>query len=316
VDHALKSVVRSDEVPLFRPEVRVRLGDPSAFNAVALCNVAALTAEDAAALGRFVAEGGGLFFAPGARTPPAVFDALAAAGIAFGTAAPTAVPAARSSVLSEPGHPALRGLAATAADGWRQIAFWHSLDFQPAAGSKVLAAFDNGAPQLVEAAPSPNGGRALAFLHSVDRQDSEFPREPLFVPWVREVFRYLAHASEPRWTVREVSPSLTEKRAPGVYAEGSDVTVVAPVAEEIDVVPASLDEARAALGATPSFAASDAPSPGASSLAANAPGRLRPREFWPGVALILFLLLIVESILAARAWARPHLATALPGNKS
>ena len=308
LDQALKSVVRDDEVPLFRPTVRVRLGDPAGFDVVALCNIAALTAEDADALGRYVAAGGNVFFAPGARTPPVVFETLAGVGLAFGKLSRAPVPAAEGTKFSESAHPAIRGLAANAAEGWRQIPFWHALDLQPAVGSKVLAAFENGAPLLVEAAPTAGGGRALAFLHSVDRQDSEFPREPLFVPWVREVFRYLSRASEPHWTVRETSPSLTGRRAPGVYVEGSAVTVVASRAEEIDVVPGSLDEARAALGATASATERDGTAPGASSLIARAPDRLRPREFWPALALIVFVLLIVESMLAARDWAhRRHL---------
>ncbi|MEQ1851530.1 MAG: hypothetical protein ABMA01_08050, partial [Chthoniobacteraceae bacterium] len=295
MDHALRTVVRADEVPMFRPEVRVRLGDPTGFDAVALCNIAALSNEETAALQRFVGAGGSLFFAPGSRTTPEVWNALATAGIAFGKASPARAPAHHTSSIVATDHPALRPF--TTSDGWRLISFWHALDLAPAPGCKVLATFDGGAPLLVQAA---GDTRALAFLHPVDRQDSEFPREPLFAPWVREIFRHLTRAAEPRWTVREAAPSLAELRAPGVYVEGAAVSVIAPDAEEIDVTPATPDEALAALGATQRAAES----PTAPALAAQVPNRQRPRELWPVVAVVLFILLILENALSGKSLER------------
>jgi hypothetical protein len=300
LDKALVAVLRPGEVPFFRTEMRRQLGNPGGFDVVALCNVAALSPAEAEALRGFVEAGGNVLVTTGSRTMPALFDSLAMAGVVFGKISAAAAPGLQAGELTEPAHPALRGLGAAAADDWRQIAFWRALNLQPARGAKVLAAFADRSPLLVEAAPAGRSGRALAFLHSVDRQDSELPREPLFVPWARELFRYLTRASEPPWQVRNVAPTLGELRAPGIYSDKREVTVIAPAAGEIDVVPARLEEARAALGASSPPRAEASSSPVASSLAAHAPGHLRPRELWPIAAVTLFLLLLAETLLAAR----------------
>ncbi len=299
LEKALGAVPRAEEVPVFRPEMRRQLGDPRGFEVVALCNLASLLPAEAQALRSYVAAGGSLLVTTGSRTKPALFEAFSAAGIAFGKASPAPAPGPQQSALSQPSHAAFRALGASVADDWRQMVFWRALTVQAAPGAKALAAYSDGAPLLLEAAPIAGGGRALAFLHSVDRQESEFPREPLFVPWAREMFRYLARASEPRWDVRNVGVSLEDSRASGVYEEGRQITVIEPSAEEIDIVPARLEEARAALGLT-NLSAGSAAAPADASLAARASGHLRPRELWPIAAMVLFFLLLAESLLAAR----------------
>ena len=76
--------------------------------------------------------------------------------------------------------------------------------------------------------------------------------------------------------------------------------MVAPDAAEIDVVPASLAEARQALGSVAPALEAGGGAVQAEVLAAHAPGHLRPRELWPVAALVLFLLLVLESLLTAR----------------
>ena len=75
--------------------------------------------------------------------------------------------------------------------------------------------------------------------------------------------------------------------------------MIAPAASEIDVTPATLDEARAALGITSQRAIAQNP-PGAS----LAPQQFRPREMWPAAALILFAFLLLETLLAGNTPAR------------
>jgi hypothetical protein len=298
---ALSTTWRADEVPIYRVETRRKVGDPRGFDVVALCNTGALGREEGASLRAMLDAGGSLLITTGTHTTPALFDALAAAGVAFGRVEMLSAPTAGTSVLTAVEHPALRGLDRVAVQDWRQIELTQQWRLQPAAGVKVLATYEKGAPLLVEAARAGASGRAMAFLHSVDRQESEFPREPLFVPWARELFRYLARADEPRWHVQEKAVSLTDSRPAGVYVEGNEVTVIAPDPGEIEVVPATLEEARQAIGGNRTAVEESVPSERSVVLVADVPGHLRPLELWPIVAVTLFLLLVTEALLAARS---------------
>ena len=220
VEKALSATSAEREVPQFRSVVRLAPGDLAGFDVVALCNVASLADRDAAVLGAFVAKGGGLLVSAGAHTPPAVFAMLGSAGIDFGKLTAAASPALHRSRIIDAAHPALPAPREEFADSWRQLEFWHAFDFQTAATAKTLLAFDDTAPLLIEAAVA---GRALAFLHPLNRERSEFSREPLFVPWTREIFRHLARAGAPPWRVREIPMSLAEPRPAGIYGEGADI---------------------------------------------------------------------------------------------
>jgi hypothetical protein len=288
----------ASEVAAFRSEVRQHVGDLAGYDAVALCNVRALSSADAAALAAFVGKGGGLFISAGEQTTREFFDTLAVAGLTFGGLSRVTSPALHRSTILDPAHGSVPMPRDEVAESWRQLEFWQAFAFQPATTAKTIMAFEDGTPLLVEAA----AGRALAFLHPVTRKRSEFSREPLFAPWMREVFRYLVHASEPPWRVREVAMSLREQRAPGIYGDAADLEVVVPVAGEIEVVPATLDEARTALGLTAQAAAVREQRQAAAE--ALVPQQLRPRELWPVAALALFAFLLVESLLAAQAASR------------
>ena len=288
LEKALGATSAEREVAPFRSTVRPRVGELAGFDAVALCNVPALADADAAAIAAFVAKGGGLFVSAGDKTTPEVFEALA-----FGKLSAIASPALHRSTILDPAHGSVPQPRGEVAGAWRQLEFWQAFTFAPAPGAKTIIAFDDGTPLLVEAA----AGRALAFLHPVNRERGEFSREPLFVPWTREVFRHLVHATEPPWRVREVPMSLAEQRAPGLYGEGADLTLVTPDATEIDIAAATLDEARAAFGLTAqASAAREQTHAAAESLV---PQQLRPRELWPAAALALFAFLLLESLLAA-----------------
>ncbi len=293
LEKALGATSAEREIAPFCSTVRPRIGDLAGFDAVALCNVRALANDEAAALAALVARGGGLFVSAGDQTAPEVFDALASAGIAFGKLSAFASPALHRSTILDTAHGSVPMPREEVAGAWRQLDFWQAFAFEPASAAKTIIAFDDGTPLLIEAA----AGRALAFLHPVNREHGEFSREPLFVPWAREVFRHLVHATEPPWRVREVPMSLSEQRAPGIYGDSADLTLVAPDTTEIDIAPATIDEARAAFGLTAqASAAREQTHAAAESLV---PQQLRPRELWPAAALALFAFLLLESLLAA-----------------
>jgi hypothetical protein len=86
-----------------------------------------------------------------------------------------------------------------------------------------------------------------------------------------------------------------------VYIEDREVAVVAPAPEEIDIVPATPDEARAALGGTRISDENAHAAAVESQFAAGAAGGMRPRELWPVLALVLFTVVLVESLLASRS---------------
>ncbi len=181
--------------------------DLSGYDLVFLLNVRAGTGAEAEPLRRlegFVRAGGGLFVSLGDAVDA---DAYAAA---LGPVLPRALhlpkaagergkddaPPARISTI-DVDHPVLHVFAGEAREGLVSTRTYRYFLLQPGRdgdGSRVLASYDDGAPALVEGALGK--GRVLLYTSTVDRDWSDWPIQPSFLPALQQAAAYLARSLE------------------------------------------------------------------------------------------------------------------------
>ena len=140
--------------------------------------------------------------------------------------------------------------------------------------SRVLAAFSDGTPALVER--EAGRGRVLIFASDLNNEWNDFPRQPTFVPFVHEVVRYLGGGRRP---VRELlvgaAPPGVEPRPGAVIEPASGRPIVLNVdPRESDPSRLTVDEFRSRIRQ------SAVPGNGAASEPANAAGREAEQRYW------------------------------------
>lgn len=178
------------------------LGD---FAAVFLANVARPTAEASAALVRYVEDGGGLFIAVGDRVDSDAWNqrlrrilpqplglrrtAAARPGTAEGETVDTR-PAEQLAPIDRR-QPLLAGFSA-GSDGLSSARFFQYLLLEPAANATrvFVLRYESGAPALVQT--EVRRGRVLLFTSTVDREWTDLPIRPGFLPLMQESARWLA----------------------------------------------------------------------------------------------------------------------------
>lgn len=183
-----------------------RLAD---FDVVFLCNV---KSPDGAQLRDYVQHGGGLFLALGDNVDPDAWNA------ALGDLLPRPLQAIRSVGATaadrddgerraagfgdlqrlgrfDRNHPLLAPLGeAQAAEALEAARFSRYALFKPMAEARgqVLLHFVDGAPALIESRYG--DGRVLVWASSIDRDWTDLPIQPAFLPLVQQATRYLARA--------------------------------------------------------------------------------------------------------------------------
>ena len=175
--------------------------DLERYPLVILANVESLPAPAVEALETFVDRGGSLLVFLGDRVNPAFYNAnLAVPTRLHGGLMP-------GRLLNREGDPASAGDAATVgevSDSHPALAAFHDPQFanlsnvsfkalwglSPSPDSTVLMRANTGSPLLVE---KPFGkGRVVAFASSCDRDWTNFPVRPAFLPWAHRLVGYLA----------------------------------------------------------------------------------------------------------------------------
>ena len=183
--------------------------DLEAFGAIFLANVNQPSPALAAALQRYVESGGGLFISVGDRVDadawnqtakkllpqPLGLKRSAAAAPGQGTEGETVDlrPAERLAPIDRR-HPLLAAFPAKG-EGLTSARFFQFLLLAPvpdAPGRRVVLRYENGAPALVEA--EVGRGRVLLLTTTVDREWTDLPIRPGFLPLVQEATRFLAGA--------------------------------------------------------------------------------------------------------------------------
>jgi hypothetical protein len=218
--------------------------------AVFLANVARPSAELAQALVRYVEGGGGLFISVGDRVDADAWNARLAAvlpqplGLKRTASASSALPVAEGETVDlrpaerlaplDRRHPLLASFPAKG-DGLASARFSQFMLLAPvpdAPGRSVVLRFENGAPALVAA--EVGRGRVLLLTTTVDREWTDLPIRPGFLPLVQEAARYLAGAPG-----SESVASLTvgQRREITLGAEDRRVEVVAPAGQSSWLTP-------------------------------------------------------------------------------
>lgn len=198
----------------------LREADLKKYDVLFLLNVRAVAGRTAD-LRRFVEEGGGLFLSMGDQVDPDAWDRELAGLLPLRlhlvkTAAergPGGAPAGRTAeggaarlARVDEAHPALAVFTGDAREGLAGARFFRYMLTRPAPkatgpgqagdGPVVLAAFDDGAPALVEARRG--RGRVLLFTSSADRDWTDWPIRTSFLPAMQRFAAWLAGALEER----------------------------------------------------------------------------------------------------------------------
>jgi Aerotolerance regulator N-terminal/von Willebrand factor type A domain len=179
------------------------------YAAVFLANVAKPSEELCQGLARYVAGGGGVFVSVGDRVDadtwnqrckavlPQPLGLKRTAAVAPGGAPEGETvdlrPAERLAPLDRR-HPLLASFPAKG-DGLASARFFQFMLLEPvpdAPGRSVVLRYENGAPALVAA--DVGRGRVLLLTTTVDREWTDLPIRPGFLPLVQEAARYLAGA--------------------------------------------------------------------------------------------------------------------------
>jgi hypothetical protein len=310
----------------FQPEIvfglsgRQGMTDLSGVSAVALCGMPTLTAAEGRVLEEFVGKGGGLLSILDARWTASASASLegvkllpsgirrtdgagtdGAGGIGSGVVANEAPAAPQRRVTEwDRNHPVLAMFDGREGGDLRDLEWRDGFDLSAGEGWKPLAKLDGGHALLLEKTPAAEtSGRVMVLAHSLTREWSDLPREPVFVPLVKNLFAHLSRAEPAQAELTPLQPGVTEKREPGVYTvAGGKTEIVAADASESSVAAASASDVRRAFGVPEESARVVAPPVDDAALAGSmVPWRF---EFWPWIAAALLILLIFENLLATR----------------
>ena len=164
--------------------------DLSVFKVIFLCNVEELSQAAERRIEVFLQEGGNIVFFPGDRVNISAYSAVSrnvfpAAISKFSGSENTINP-----ITAQQDCGLFKRFDVF---GLMKPKFFGNLDLIPAAGAKVLLAFRDGAPFLIEGGQRANvPGRTLVFSVPADRDLGDFPLKPVFLPFTKALVEYLA----------------------------------------------------------------------------------------------------------------------------
>ncbi|HVZ86759.1 MAG TPA: BatA and WFA domain-containing protein [Polyangia bacterium] len=243
--------------------------DLSAYGAIFLANVNRPAPPVAAALIRYVEAGGGLFISVGDRVdtdawnqalkpilpqPLGLKRSAAALPGAHGEGETVDLrPAERLGPIDRR-HPLLSAFPARD-DGLSSARFFEYLLLSPlpdAPGRQVVLRYESGAPALVEG--QVGRGRVLLLTTTIDREWTDLPIRPGFLPLVQEAARYLAGAPSGDAAAAIL---VGQKRELTLEPEDKRLEVVRPAGDSRWLSPASGADVHARRTVT--FAETDEP---------------------------------------------------------
>jgi hypothetical protein len=225
------------EAALQRPGVRgqpivtrsVPISEPGAlhlegYDVVVLGNVGDLPPAQRVELDTFVRKGGGLLITVGENVEAERFNRALGELLPQELRGPTsaAAPGSGEALLRfgrvETDHPVLSGIWSEAdGAGLRSARFERIYRLSPTARAdrKVILFYDDGSPALLESRREQ--GRVLLFTSTVDRDWTDLPIRPGYLPLVQQLVRYLSRVplQAPRRSL-EVGDRARIKPPPGV----------------------------------------------------------------------------------------------------
>ncbi len=225
--------------------------DLSAYGAIFVANVEPPDDGSRGALDRYVRAGGGLFISVGEKVDADTWNQTLAAilpqplGLARSAAALPGARAEGETVDLRPAerlapfdrrHPLLSAFPARG-EGLASARFFEYMLLAPvpdAPNRRILLRYESGAPALVETAVG--RGRVLLLTTSVDREWTDLPIRPGFLPLVQEAARYLAGAPSGEATA---ALAVGDKREIALEPDERRIEVVRPGGDSRWLIPAS-----------------------------------------------------------------------------
>jgi hypothetical protein len=302
VQRALEAAVDAQDRPLLavtvRPGEAADLREPArlaAYRVVVLVGGRGVDGAAARAVRGYAEGGGGVLIVNGPGGDARLVRDVAGPAVEARSDDDAVWPAALA--VADPRHPVIAALgpmagqvAAVRADRGLRLA----TPGPHAAGA--LLAFTNGLPALVEV---PSGsGRMLVLASGLERDASDLARHAVFPALALEMVRYLAGSADRRQDVSAAELGEAAPERPGVVAAGSPPRRLA-----VNVAPAesSLEALRPeAIGSL----AVAGPAEGVEPARAGAAAAEAGQRAWRIVLGVMFVLLVVESSLAARRASR------------
>lgn len=268
------------------------------YRAVVLANVRRLSSNDAIRLRAYVEAGGSLIMFAGDQVERASLAPLEEQGLLPGTMVGDTI-AKRLRVTDwDQNHPALACFQDAQRGDLKQIETHHAIPLSSLAeGSRRLLAAGS---QILAAERSVGQGRSVYWAFSADRDWSELPRSPLYVPLMRQLMAYATGQLEDRSRVQQRTVEKSADQAGIVMLAGPEakcvVTNLDPAESTLDRLPADDWYKRLGLNKT---AKEDQNQIAAATIELPAE-RLREDEQWHRVVLALLVVLITETFVAGR----------------
>ncbi len=236
IERALKIGAR----PLFRVdrEVLGALGsrDLAGYDLVVLNDAGNPNAGSLAALLAYTRSGGGVLVVLGERTEPGPVEELFTP-FGIGEVVDRTVELGAKLATLDTTHPALELFARPGSGDFTAAHFYRYRALVPEPVEGVLARFDDGRAALVES--SIGEGRVLVWTSILDMYWNDFARQPVFLPFIQQVARYVAGYREPRPWLKAAQPvgarQLVEVASAGSATRASGVEVVATSGQRVNV---------------------------------------------------------------------------------
>ena len=270
------------------------------FRAVVLANVRRLTATDGDRLRDYVQGGGSLVIFAGDQVGPESMAELKSRDLLPGTLADSPEEGRWRIDRWETLHPALACFQDPQQGDLRRVEFRKLLPLTSLEPDSSGLLFAGG--QLILAERRLGRGRCLYFGSTADRDWTELPRTPLYVPLVRQFMAYATDQLADRNLVRTGMINHSHSTA-GIARDDAEtdcwlVTNLDPRESALDRVTAE-ELIKLAGGAAARTAAQD-PAAAGISLPADS---LRQDEIWSTIVWILLLVLAAETLLSGRVHA-------------
>jgi hypothetical protein len=273
------------------------LKDLGRFRLVVLCNVPGLDAEDVTKLRAYVSAGGSLLLFTGGLVQPAGYERLRQAGLLPAAIKGTAEPELFQFAAWEKEHPIFRPLSDPQQGDLRRLAFHRITRLEPAAEARVLATTATSEPLVVERRLG--DGTILLVAVPADRDWGPWPQSRLYVPLVHQLVGYLTERLAESQRVRVADTGPGTANPPGITVEGRKVVVRNLDPAESEIERFTVEQFRELFH----LAEASTRAKEASAAGARPPGSERPDELWVYVVWALFVILLVEVLVANRTHA-------------
>lgn len=271
------------------------------YRAIVLANVRRLSPVDGQRMNEFVRGGGGLLIFAGEQVTPDSLASLQQHDLLPGTVARDPISGRFRVDQWDAKHAALACFADPQQGDLRRVEFTKLLPLEsPTSDSRVLLQTEG---HIAAAARTVGKGRCLYFGSTADRDWSDLPRTPMYVPLMRQLLADLTDQLAERSAVS--SRLVTKPRdkigiTPVAEVEGHWlVTNLDPRESALDRI--NIEDFQKLAGGKiekPDEAAQQA------ALGIELPtNRLRPEEIWTAVMWLLLLTLVAELLLAGRVHA-------------